>query len=103
VEGRHENHHDHDPDEEGNQGVVPATDHVDPIDYSASWCYCMRFSCEGVRPRASMSTLVDKEALVPLVESETFIRAFSPGSTLEPGLKIFRRRVPKCPLETPTL
>jgi hypothetical protein len=29
------------------------------------------------------------------VESETFVRAFSPGSTLEPGLKAFRRRGPK--------
>jgi hypothetical protein len=38
-----------------------------------------------------------------LVESEAFVRAFSPGSTLEPGLKAFRRRGPKCPLETPPL
>jgi hypothetical protein len=37
------------------------------------------------------------------VESETFVRSFSPGSTLEPGLKAFRRRGPKCSLETPPL
>jgi hypothetical protein len=38
-----------------------------------------------------------------LVESEALVRAFSPGSTLEPGLKAFRRRGPKCSLETPPL
>jgi hypothetical protein len=38
-----------------------------------------------------------------LVERETLVRAFSPGSTLEPGLKAFRRRGPKCSLETPPL
>jgi hypothetical protein len=38
-----------------------------------------------------------------LVESEPFVRAFSPGSTLEPGLKAFRRHGPKCSLETPPL
>jgi hypothetical protein len=27
-----------------------------------------------------------------LVESEALVRAFSPDSTLEPGLKAFRRR-----------
>jgi hypothetical protein len=32
---------------------------------------------------------------------EAFVRAFSPDSTLEPGLKAFRRRGPKCSLETP--
>jgi hypothetical protein len=37
------------------------------------------------------------------VESEAFIQAFSPGSTLEPGLKAFRRRGLKCSLETPPL
>jgi hypothetical protein len=26
-----------------------------------------------------------------LIESEALVRAFSPGSTLEPGLKAFRR------------
>jgi hypothetical protein len=36
-----------------------------------------------------------------LVEREALVRAFSPGSTLEPGLKVFRRRGPKCWLETP--
>jgi hypothetical protein len=42
--------------------------------------------------------------LIPsLVESEAFVQAFSPGSTLEPGLKAFRRRGPKCPLKTPPL
>jgi hypothetical protein len=35
------------------------------------------------------------------VESEAFVRAFSPGSTLEPGLKAFHQRGPKCSLETP--
>jgi hypothetical protein len=30
------------------------------------------------------------------VEREVFVRAFSPGSTLEPGLKTFCRRGPKC-------
>jgi hypothetical protein len=39
----------------------------------------------------------------PLVEREAFVRAFSLGSTLEPGLKAFRRRGPKCSLETPPL
>jgi hypothetical protein len=43
------------------------------------------------------------EGIRTLVESETFVQAFSPGSTLEPGLKAFRQRGPKCPLETPTL
>jgi hypothetical protein len=28
--------------------------------------------------------------LLPLVESETLVRAFSPNSTFEPGLKAFR-------------
>jgi hypothetical protein len=32
------------------------------------------------------------------VESEAFVRAFSPDSTLELGLKAFRRRGPKCSL-----
>jgi hypothetical protein len=32
---------------------------------------------------------------------EALVRAFSPGSTLEPGLNAFRRRGPKCWLETP--
>jgi hypothetical protein len=32
---------------------------------------------------------------VTLVESETLVRAFSPGLTLESGLKAFRRRDPK--------
>jgi hypothetical protein len=31
-----------------------------------------------------------------LVERETLVRAFNPGSTLEPGLKVFRRRDSKC-------
>jgi hypothetical protein len=31
------------------------------------------------------------------------VRVFSPGSTLEPGLKVFRRRDPKYSLETPPL
>jgi hypothetical protein len=39
----------------------------------------------------------------PLVEREALVQAFSPGSTLEPGLKVFRRRGPKCSLETPLL
>jgi hypothetical protein len=39
----------------------------------------------------------------PLVESEAFVRTFSPDSTLEPGLKDFRRRGPKCSLETTSL
>jgi hypothetical protein len=30
-----------------------------------------------------------------LVESEALVGAFSPGSTLEPGLNAFRRRGPK--------
>jgi hypothetical protein len=38
-----------------------------------------------------------------VVESEAFVQAFSPGSTFELRLKAFRRRGPKCPLETPTL
>jgi hypothetical protein len=38
-----------------------------------------------------------------LVEREALVRAFSPGSTLEPGLKAFRRRGPNCSLETPPL
>jgi hypothetical protein len=38
-----------------------------------------------------------------LVEREAFVQAFSPGSTLEPGLKAFHRRGPKCPLEHPPL
>jgi hypothetical protein len=33
--------------------------------------------------------------VAPLVESEALVRPFSPGSTLEPGLKTFRRRGPK--------
>jgi hypothetical protein len=33
-----------------------------------------------------------------LVEREALVRTFSPGSTLEPGLKAFRRRGPKCSL-----
>jgi hypothetical protein len=33
-----------------------------------------------------------------LVEKEALVRAFSPGSTLEPGLKAFRQRGPKCSL-----
>jgi hypothetical protein len=33
-----------------------------------------------------------------LVESEPFVRDFSPGSTLVPGLKGFCRRGPKCSL-----
>jgi hypothetical protein len=40
-------------------------------------------------------------ACITLVESEPFVRAFSPGSTLEPGLKAFRWRGPKYSLETP--
>jgi hypothetical protein len=36
-----------------------------------------------------------------LVESEALVWAFSPGSTLELGLKAFRRRGSKCWLETP--
>jgi hypothetical protein len=32
------------------------------------------------------------------VESEAFVRAFSPGSTLEPRLKAVCRRGPKCSL-----
>jgi hypothetical protein len=44
-------------------------------------------------PRASLA----------LVESEAFVRAFSPGSTLEPGLMTFRRRGSKCSPETPPL
>jgi hypothetical protein len=39
--------------------------------------------------------------LPSLVESEALVLAFSPGSTLEPGLKAFRRRGLKCCLETP--
>jgi hypothetical protein len=38
-----------------------------------------------------------------LVEWETLVRAFSPGSTLEPGLKAFHQRCPKCWSETPHL
>jgi hypothetical protein len=34
----------------------------------------------------------------PLVESDALVQGFSPGSTLEPGLKAFRRRGPKCKL-----
>jgi hypothetical protein len=41
--------------------------------------------------------------LQSFLESRAFVRAFSPGSTLEPGLKAFRRRGPKCSLETPPL
>jgi hypothetical protein len=33
-----------------------------------------------------------------LVESEPFVRAFSPGSTLQLRLKAFSRRGPKCSL-----
>jgi hypothetical protein len=38
-------------------------------------------------------------ALTSLVESEALVRAFSPSSILEPGLKAFRRRGPKWVLE----
>jgi hypothetical protein len=38
-----------------------------------------------------------------LVEWEALVWAFSLGSTLEPGLKVFRRRCTKCWLETPPL
>jgi hypothetical protein len=41
--------------------------------------------------------------VLPLVEREALVRAFSPGSTLEPGLKVFRRRGLKCWLKTPPL
>jgi hypothetical protein len=43
--------------------------------------------------------LVNEWALEPYtpVESEALVRAFSPGSTLELGLKAFRRRGPKWP------
>jgi hypothetical protein len=37
------------------------------------------------------------------MEREALVRAFSPGSTLKTGLKAFRRRGPKCLLETPPL
>jgi hypothetical protein len=37
---------------------------------------------------------------LPLVEREALVRAFSPDSTLEPRLKVFRRHGPKCWLET---
>jgi hypothetical protein len=47
---------------------------------------------QAVDPHASEATLVEREALV---------RAFSPDSTLDPGLKAFRQRGPKCSLETP--
>jgi hypothetical protein len=40
-----------------------------------------------------MNFVLDSER--PLVESEALVRAFSPDSTLEPGLKAFRRRGPK--------
>jgi hypothetical protein len=33
-----------------------------------------------------------------LVEREALLRVFSSGSTLNPGLKAFRRRGPKCSL-----
>jgi hypothetical protein len=33
-----------------------------------------------------------------LVEREAFVQAFSPDSTLEPRLKAFHRRGPKCSL-----
>jgi hypothetical protein len=36
-------------------------------------------------------------------EREDLVRTFSPGSTLESGLKVFRRRGPKCSLVTPPL
>jgi hypothetical protein len=36
-----------------------------------------------------------------LVEREALVRAFSPSSTFEPGLKALRRRGPKYWLETP--
>jgi hypothetical protein len=38
-----------------------------------------------------------------LVEREAFVRAFSPSSTLKPGLKAFCRRGPKCHECSPTL
>jgi hypothetical protein len=38
-----------------------------------------------------------------LVERVALVRAFSPSSTLEPGLTAFCRRGPKCSLETPPL
>jgi hypothetical protein len=38
-----------------------------------------------------------------LVEREAFVQAFSPGTTLEPGLKTFCRRGPKCHECSPTL
>jgi hypothetical protein len=37
------------------------------------------------------------------VERVALVRTFIPGSTLEPGLKVFRRRGLKCLLETPPL
>jgi hypothetical protein len=37
-------------------------------------------------------TYIDQSTLV---EREAFVLAFSLGSTLEPGLKVFRRRGPK--------
>jgi hypothetical protein len=52
-------------------------------------------------PLLSKTARSDRAGLRSLVESEPFVWAFSPGSTLEPGLKAFRRRGPKCLLETP--
>jgi hypothetical protein len=49
---------------------------------------------EGVNP----SILGESGGQAPLVEREDLVRAFSPGSTLKPGLKVFRRRGPKCSL-----
>jgi hypothetical protein len=51
----------------------------------------------GVIPFLEAPHLVSRLALV---EREALVRAFSPSSTLEPGLKVFRRRGSKCWLET---
>jgi hypothetical protein len=41
------------------------------------------------------SNIVVLRNRMTLVESEALVRAFSPGSSLESGLKVFRRRGPK--------
>jgi hypothetical protein len=50
-----------------------------------------------------VGTLGENQGTVgSLVEWEALVRAFSPHSTVEPGLKAFRRRGPKWLRMTPT-
>jgi hypothetical protein len=79
--------------------------------WSLPCVYCQTHDKEYPLPCA-INTTHDNEVLVTfnclrcvltLVESEAFVLAFSPVSTLEPGPKAFHRRGPKWSLETPPL